>query len=57
MGQSARVIPASALRAAIDRLIRRAGIIDRNRFGRADARMSPDRLALPAPLALLFARK
>lgn len=38
----------------IDRAIRQLGVTDRNRFGRVDARMSPDRLALPAPIALLL---
>ena len=44
-------------RIAIDRLIRRLGVTDRNRFGRVDARMSSDRLALPMPIALLLTRK
>lgn len=38
----------------IDRAIRAAGVIDRNRFARLDRRMMPDRLALPAPIALLL---
>jgi hypothetical protein len=45
---------AERLQRALDRAIRRFGVADRNRFGRLDVRMSPDRLALPAPLALLL---